>query len=459
MTDYFVAGCVAIASAPIAVRAVVAASSATPEEAGLGAFAVVVAALLLLNGATALPEKRAMPPAPRPRAVPPPLGDACLVEALLEKATAWTPARGRWFPGRPKSRSAALYARLRYGAATRHYRPEASSAGNAHRLYLRSTWEQCVGFLDYRAGAGNGIGTLVLGDSYADEVSTLVRSWPSRLHDATTDGAFVNVSVGGSTSEDLGAQVRVARAAARDLKLRATEDTVVVIHSGGNDILLALVPNWWRVFLDAVRLLAWSKLRWPVLRPFCGARRRDAVDFTAALGPSYFGDGTAIERLRASIREINDAFPEIRTFLVASNPVCGSMPLARAVMGKLLIRSAGEAGGAALVDAAARSFARAHGAMLEEVAAERGLDCRLFDEAASLNRHAPKGAAAFWLDRYHPSSFGHASMTTDALAALGRPRPRRRVATAKATDAATRCPFFNGAPPPRRFAPPPPAIR
>ena len=204
-------------------------------------------------------------------------------------------------------------------------------------------------------------------------------------------------------------------------RLRVTPETLVIVHNGGNDVLVRILPLWWIIWLDLFRLIVWdASKRSAVLRPFCGVRRgRGDVDFERCRGPTFFGvfPRRSIEQLRHTLLDIHDAFRP-KTLLVSGMPINGSLPLAQGLMSRALFRSLGQSRGNAVLHRLGDVLNTYHRAMLRDVAEMTNMTIHFYDEATSIRVHAAKGPAAFWLDSYHPSSFGHAMMAQDAIAAL-----------------------------------------
>ena len=82
------------------------------------------------------------------------------------------------------------------------------------------------------------VGLLVLGDSYADHFDMGFECWPTLLG-RQCGLSSLNVACGGARVSQYRSQLGAATVACRELGLRHTAESLVVVHAGGNDFLQA----------------------------------------------------------------------------------------------------------------------------------------------------------------------------------------------------------------------------
>jgi hypothetical protein len=293
---------------------------------------------------------------------------------------------------------------------------------------------------------------LIVGDSYADHVDMGFWCWPNML--AREHGiSSLNAARGGSLCDQASGQIARAVASCDDTGLNVDSDTLLVLHSGGNNVLNSLIlpPLWLFLLLDVGRmaLMRAGLLRSPVWR-------RGVAGLWRALWSCSFIALLANHVAASHRRVLRSAHRHgFRRVLVAAPPICTALPLARAVMQLLTLGGAsaefidvslGELGGAFV--AALRDHA------LPLATAELpGLRVRFFDEPVHLERlaslggehhhtvrstarlvaarRAPTPATRFWYDGHHPTAVVHAELALacrPAFAALlqdSQPEPSR----------------------------------
>jgi len=149
-----------------------------------------------------------------------------------------------------------------------------------HRLFPSAknhlTWRPCE--------AGGSRALVVIGDSYADDVDMGFETWPSQLARALP-ATLVNTARGGSRTP--AALEQLARA---DRRLPTEQfpvgERLLVVHTGGNDLLLALLlpPLTLLLWLDVLALSGASAgLRPPSRRGTSTTRPRRVRDMCIGL--------------------------------------------------------------------------------------------------------------------------------------------------------------------------------
>ncbi|KAL1522671.1 hypothetical protein AB1Y20_017649 [Prymnesium parvum] len=196
---------------------------------------------------------------------------------------------------------------------------------------------------------------VVVGDSWADPWDMGFGCWPTFL---SQDLAYacVNAARGGSRSDDTLRQLSRAHSF---LQRRGHTPRLLIVHTGGNDVLRGLLSPWLVLLcLDVLRLLA---TRGGLLAPQHGGARE--WSFTTRVARAI---GRQLHLLLEEAAEQGHS-----AVLVSSVPVCSAIPLARIVLGLL---------GAGLLSSAAITSVLA--SLGDEL--ERELDTRLRHSAAEL---------------------------------------------------------------------------
>lgn len=300
----------------------------------------------------------------------------------------------------------------------------------------------------YIPGSGkkrNHLNTLIVGDSYADDVDMGYTCWPTRLA-RRRGGSFINAAVGGSRACHGVEQLREAKRLSCEVGSGAalTADTLTVLHLGGNDLLHSLALPWMLLLLvlDFARLL----LRWAGGEQL-GAHLAGCMIVgqprPASLGSSLSFFGQLSARISRHLCEALDAVAAetggAGRVVLCTLPVCESVPIARLVISSLTLGLASPNFVSGVIGYAARLV---HAEGVESAAAyarsrHPGMRVLVFDEAgeiAALARRTGqtetrlrevvrlvwqrlRGAAdltGFWRDADHPSPWVHEQLAARA---------------------------------------------
>ena len=293
------------------------------------------------------------------------------------------------------------------------------------------------------AAAKSSVDLIVLGDSYADDVDMGYRCWPSLLA-AARGGSCLSVARGGSCSIDALEQYDRARAFMARSHLSASESTVVIVHTGGNDMLQALK------FLGPLAvLLLWVDLIL-LAAGLAGLRPR----LTALPRWSFFG--VLSRRIGASLVALLALLARHghTRVLVSSLPVCSAMPLSRVLLSSMTgawMWRGGTRFITRLIDEATVLLSGHLRAALSDAAATHGLDLLYLEEGRVLvevsKAHREHNEATWfgdsmWRDMHHPRPWVHAEIAAAAGALLraddaaatsvkAQPAPRRRLSPSR----------------------------
>ena len=250
---------------------------------------------------------------------------------------------------------------------------------------------------------------ILLGDSWVDSFwGDSVETWPVQLCKRKRWN-FLNVAQAGTGTVAMGTdQLEVLKQQLADLNLRTDDSTLWIIHSGGNDMLYSLAPNWLRLELDVMRMhiarctaiggwffrkwmhsgevSQWSCLRATTMLGACASDIADNTRKAMLLCKNRFG---------------------ARRFLVASNTISSAMPLCR-----LLSFMVTPYRGRAVLDNIALICASRLTRKLAEDALLDSVDIKFFDEQATC---VEKQNILKWQhDGFHPLVHGHALLADGA---------------------------------------------
>ena len=289
-----------------------------------------------------------------------------------------------------------------------------------------------LGLLSWRPAPGRGsrgkqghVYYLVLGDSYADDIDMAFTCWPALLARAR-GGSCLNVARGGSRCADADAQLERAASWMARTQTRVSEDTVVVVHLGGNDMLHAL-----QLLGPVALLLLWFDCLLLAAGRFGLRPRLQALPRCSFFGFLARRIAAGLTHLLAKLAARGHAH-----VLVANLPLCAAMPLPRRIIGLLTCAWAWR-GGPQLVthildDAVALLDSQLRAA-LEAVCAKHGVCLSYLDEArllvsAASRAHGGGEAAvsrvrigdAVWKDAHHPRPWVHDELAAAAAALLER---------------------------------------
>lgn len=278
---------------------------------------------------------------------------------------------------------------------------------------------------------------LVLGDSYADPVDMDFDTWPHILAHTHLKIDLLCAARGGSTSHHLSDQLERAHTALR------AKPGLLIIHTGGNDLLHGLVRPHMLVLLvaDLLRIVAASALGRPPMRvaprhSFCAIVSRRIVCNTVAA-------------LEAGVAKGH------HRLLVSHIPLCPAVPLARTILRVLTLGLASEELVSFVLNVYASLFRRALDVGLAAFSARQPDHVRLFvfDEGHHMNDLAERAqahrlgalgvlaskawgvatrrlgwtsradtggsaaatGAAFWRDAHHPAARAHVDLCERVL--------------------------------------------
>jgi hypothetical protein len=275
---------------------------------------------------------------------------------------------------------------------------------------------------------------LVLGDSWA----AFDHCWPTQIAGQLKLTSVLNLAQGGTTSDSLRGQVKVLCDAVDFGRCACGRNTIAVVHTGGNDIQLAMVSQGIISFLvyTALILTTWNRFRF-ILYGLTFAFIFYLLGAIAVATFALFMLGCCISCSRPEdfivylvLENIQDSIVElqalnVKTILLSGLPVATQMPLVmnlKAYVGNVL--------GAALPCCTVAtlhwlidlllgifvSYAR-HKFQLAVMELQR-MDpgCRIiyFDEAHALKvleRRIPNFYSVFWADHVHPGIFGHSELS------------------------------------------------
>lgn len=270
---------------------------------------------------------------------------------------------------------------------------------------------------------------IVLGDSYADDIDMGFTCWPAQV--ASHFGiSLLNVAHGGSVSKQARSQLATAVDFVQASDLRAKpEQTVLIIHTGGNDLLHALqnpillallVADLWKC-MSAMKRRTFETLR------FSFAEK--VVDRIAQEMDSLLADV---------------AKHGYTNVIVSDLPISTVIPLARLLIHLLTL------GDSAVVTEILRSFAEAvhkrlsiallasakkysinmqkfnEATLLEEIASDALANssgvwdtlCLVGKQLRRQFRFADEPRKRFWLDGHHPGADAHAKLAKKAIAVV-----------------------------------------
>lgn len=268
------------------------------------------------------------------------------------------------------------------------------------------------------------VDVLVIGDSYADDIDMGFYAYPSKL--AQLRGwSCLNVARGGSESRHGIEQYHRAVQFVHNHHLHLSQETLCIVHLGGNDALHAL---WLgplaalAIYMDIFILFA--------------CRLGLAAPLTRMPRFSFFG--LVVRQSERKLGSLVQMLAEQghRRILVSGSPLCSSVPTARAIIGFLLCSWAWPVGRGReivtyLIDEAARVAQRQLFASLRAAAEsactaagrpDTALELVLFDEAQVLRDVCSAGGTKpCWRDGHHPQEWVHAALAQAASRCLGSP--------------------------------------
>jgi hypothetical protein len=282
---------------------------------------------------------------------------------------------------------------------------------------------------------------LVLGDSWA----AVDHGWPTLIAHDLKLKTVLNLAQGGTTSDSLRGQVKTLVDAVNYGRCSCGRNTIAVVHTGGNDIQLAMVSQGIITFLlyTALILTTWNRPRFVIYGLMCAL----IFYIVGAVGTCTFAIFTLgcciscsrpedfiifliLENIQDSIVQLQGL--NVKTILLSGLPVATQMPLVmnlKAYVGTVL--------GAALPCCTVASlhwlidlllgvfvsYAR-HKFQLAVIQLQSmDSSCRIlyFDEAHALKeleRRIPNFYSVFWSDHVHPGLLGHAELSKLAAGQL-----------------------------------------
>lgn len=284
---------------------------------------------------------------------------------------------------------------------------------------------------------------MVLGDSYADDVDMGFHCWPTRLSRALKL-PLLNVARGGSESTHIHAQLERAHAYNRNQQLDLKpEEVLLILHTGGNDALNALLKPWMFTSLLSDLYSLRNSMNSGIPNP-----KKQELSFATTVSKNIVKE---LDTLLATAATLGH-----RKVLISTLPIVSSLPLAR-----LLVHLLVPGSNATFVSEILQIIG---GSMNEEIhracvalAQKHGLQTWIFDEGSSLDRLAQGAQASdlgpitalnlalsrikrvlstlaggsvtsfhdFWHDGHHPAAIAHQKLLADVVDLL-KSEPEKR---------------------------------
>eukprot|EP00434_Breviolum_minutum_P007887 symbB.v1.2.006959.t1/scaffold416.1/size293898/18 len=157
---------------------------------------------------------------------------------------------------------------------------------------------------------------MVLGDSYADDVDMGFHCWPTRLS-RTLRLPLLNVARGGSESTHIHAQLERAHAYNRNQQLDLKpEEVLLILHTGGNDALNALLKPWMFTLLLSDLYSLRNSMNSGIPNP-----KKQELAFATTVSKNIVKE---LDTLLATAATLGH-----RKVLISTLPIVSSLPLAR----------------------------------------------------------------------------------------------------------------------------------
>jgi len=254
---------------------------------------------------------------------------------------------------------------------------------------------------------------VLLGDSWVDSVwGNSVETWPVRLCKHRR-WCFLNVAQAGTTTASVGqAQLDVIEQQLQEKNLVTDNETLWILHAGGNDMLHRLPADWLQVEMDVVRMhvARTTALGGSLMRDWLLAGEKSKSTFTR--GSSMFGRNATLiaDRTAVAMNNMKQRFGA-KKFLVSSNTISSAMPLCRA-----LSFAVTPFRGRTVLDCIALICALRLTAVLDADFGLNDVEVKFYDEQAVCVKR--RAEMSWQRDGFHPLGPGHAILAGEATAVV-----------------------------------------